>query len=566
MNSRCLLFKYWLDKQFEIKYYNNQNKYNNFLIQFGGAKRKIKWKTLEHNGVMFPPNYEPHHIPVLYNGKKVYLNPIQEELATLYAKYYDTDYVKSKIFNKNFWNDWKEVLGPNHEIQTLINTDFSLINQYLLNQKEEKKKHKAVLKEEKELIEEKYKYALVDGVSQPVGNFRVEPPGIFIGRGCNPKLGMVKRRIYPEDITINIGHNVPIPPIPDFLKEHQWGSIMHDNTVEWLASWNDDITGKIKYVWLAAHSEQKSRNDLKKFELARKLKRRIKSIRAENFYNLSNPDIITRQIATALYFIDNFALRVGNEKGEDEADTVGVTSLRVEHILFSDDNKITLDFLGKDGIRYNKTAKVDNQVYDNMKEFTINKSLDNDIFDKITSMDINKYLQTFMKDLTAKVFRTYNASYLFQKELNKVTKKYESYNGDDKINILLDEFNKANAKVALLCNHQKNVNKSTNKQIENIDLRIKGYRNKLRKLRKSKKAKPETIKKIKDNIKKLKDKRDLKIELKNVSLGTSKINYIDPRITVAFMKKHNLPINKIFSKSLQDKFKWAMEADENFKF
>jgi DNA topoisomerase IB len=30
-----------------------------------------------------------------------------------------------------------------------------------------------------------------------------------------------------------------------------------------------------------------------------------------------------KQLATACYLIDKLALRVGNEKGEDEADTVG---------------------------------------------------------------------------------------------------------------------------------------------------------------------------------------------------------------------------------------------------
>ena len=171
-----------------------------------------------------------------------------------------------------------------------------------------------------------------------------------------------------------------------------------------------------------------------------------------------------------------------------------------------------------------------------------------------------------MKGLTAKVFRTYNASNLFQKELKKITKKYVNYDEADKVNILLDEFNKANAKVAMLCNHQKNINKSATKQLGSLNLRIKAYRSRLRKLQKSKKAKLKTIRNIRDKIKKLKAKRTLKVELKNVALGTSKVNYIDPRITVAFMKRHNLPINKIFSKTLQDKFKWALEVDEYFKF
>ena len=38
-----------------------------------------------------------------------------------------------------------------------------------------------------------------------------------------------------------------------------------------------------------------------------------------------------------------------------------------------------------------------------------------------------------MKGLTSKVFRTMNASKLFQKELNKISSKFENYNQDDKI-------------------------------------------------------------------------------------------------------------------------------------
>ena len=38
-----------------------------------------------------------------------------------------------------------------------------------------------------------------------VGNFRVEPPGLFRGRGEHPKMGKVKTRIFPRDIVINIG-------------------------------------------------------------------------------------------------------------------------------------------------------------------------------------------------------------------------------------------------------------------------------------------------------------------------------------------------------------------------
>ena len=50
-----------------------------------------------------------------------------------------------------------------------------------------------------------------------------------------------------------------------------------------------------------------------------------------------------------VYLIDKLALRVGNEKNTDEeADTVGCCSLRVEHVkLDAGENQLHLNFLGK---------------------------------------------------------------------------------------------------------------------------------------------------------------------------------------------------------------------------
>jgi DNA topoisomerase-1 len=298
-----------------------------------------------------------------------------------------------------------------------------------------------------------------------------------------------------------------------------------------------------------------------KFDLAKKLRKKIKTIRETNEINLNSSDIKIKQIATALYFIDKFALRVGNEKGEDESDTVGVTSLRREHVELLDDLEIKLDFLGKDSVRYVNTVKIDPLVYKNIAEFMTNKEDSANLFDKIIPNDVNKYLQNFMKGLTAKVFRTFNASLLFERELNKISKKIDEYDGDDKINLLLDGFNKANAKVAILCNHQKNISKSFEDQVKSINSQIKEIKKKIEEIKSKSENKTDQIKKLKDRLKKLKAKKSLKIETKNISLGTSKVNYIDPRITFAFIQKHNIPVEKIFSKTLIDKFKWAMNSD-----
>lgn len=71
-----------------------------------------------------------------------------------------------------------------------------------------------------------------------------------------------------------------------------------------------------------------------------------------------------QQLGVATYFIDKLALRVGNEKGEDEADTVGCCSLRVEHVSVHDTQpKIIFDFLGKDSMRYYNEVDVPSCVH-----------------------------------------------------------------------------------------------------------------------------------------------------------------------------------------------------------
>ena len=90
-----------------------------------------------------------------------------------------------------------------------------------------------------------------------------------------------------------------------------------------------------------------------------------------------------RQLATCLYFIDVLALRAGNEKGEDEADTVGCCSLRYEHITLEPPNFLVFDFLGKDSIRYYNRVQVDERVFKNIKIFKDQTSEGDMLFDRV---------------------------------------------------------------------------------------------------------------------------------------------------------------------------------------
>ncbi len=44
----------------------------------------MKWETLEHSGVLFPPEYTPHGVKMLYDGEPVNLTLEQEEVGSMF--------------------------------------------------------------------------------------------------------------------------------------------------------------------------------------------------------------------------------------------------------------------------------------------------------------------------------------------------------------------------------------------------------------------------------------------------------------------------------------------------
>ncbi|XP_019086217.1 PREDICTED: DNA topoisomerase 1 alpha-like [Camelina sativa] len=546
---------------------------------------KKKWTTLEHNGVTFPPPYEPHGVKILYKGKPVNLSPEQEEVATLFAVLRETNYYSKPQFRENFWNDWRKLLGQNHVIQKLDDCDFTPIYDWHLEQKKVNSKriyffNDMQVKKASRQKEEKYMWAVVDGVKEKVGNFNVEPPGLFRGRGDHPKMGKLKKRIHPCDVTLNLGKDAPIPECP--IPGERWKGVMHYDTVTWLAYWTDPINQGFKYVSLSASSTQKGQSDKKKYEKARKLKDHVDHIRASYTTNFTAKDVSKRQIAVAIYLIDKLALRAGNEKGDDEADTVGCCTLKVGNVECVPPNKLKFDFIGKDSIQYVNTVEVKPAVYKTIRQFRAGKSNSDDVFDELDTHKLNAYLKELMPDLTAKVFRTYNASITLDTMLRQETR-----DGDVKQKAVV--YQQANKEVAIICNHQRTVSKSHGAQVERLAGKIKDLKEGLKELttnlerakkgkaplegadgKKTRNITPEAWeKKIGQQMMKIeKVERDMqtKEDLKTVALGTSKINYMDPRITVAWCKRHEVPIEKIFNKSLLEKFAWAMDVEPDFTF
>jgi len=234
-----------------------------------------------------------------------------------------------------------------------------------------------------------------------------------------------------------------------------------------------------------------------------------------------------------------------------------------------------LDFLGKDSVRYINKFNILPVVYENLQKFIKGKNKDENIFHLISTNDVNKYLKKFMKKITARVFRTYNSSKLYQDEImrlykennkakNKAKKIYTShydpdmgfsYNISNSSNIsnfsniilsksdILKILNDANIAVAMLCNHQKNVGSQSllKDKISKLDKNSKTYKEKVVKLKEKEKS-------------------------SHLALGTSKLNYIDPRITVAFLKRNNILPSEYYNERELVKFKWALSINKDFIF
>nr|CAG4649146.1 EOG090X0296 [Scapholeberis mucronata]SVE93489.1 EOG090X0296 [Scapholeberis mucronata] len=549
----------------------------------------VKWKSLEHKGPVFAADYDPlpENVKFKYNGKEMKLSQAAEEVGSFYAAMLDHDYVTKDIFNKNFFKDWRKFMTHSEKeiITDLKKCDFTHMLTYFKAKSEEKKnrtkEEKQKLKAENEEIVKEYGWCIIDGHKQRIGNFKIEPPGLFRGRGDHPKMGMVKRRVMPEDVIINCSKGTAPKPPPG----HKWKEVRHDNTVTWLASWTENVQGQVKYIMLNPASRLKGEKDWQKYEIARKLKDCVEKIRETYKEDWKSKEMKIRQRAVALYFIDKLALRAGNEKDEDQADTVGCCSLRVEHITLHEQKNgkqyvVVFDFLGKDSIRYYNEVPVEKRVFKNVQIFMENKKPGDDLFDRLNTTIMNKHLNDLMDGLTAKVFRTFNASNTLQEQLNKLTDAKSS------ITEKILAYNRANRAVAILCNHQRSVPKTFAKSMENLQKKIetkretileaeKSYKDLKKEAKKSGSAaakiaagkKEKQVEKLKEQLMKLEVQATDREENKEIALGTSKLNYLDPRISVAWCKKHDVPIEKIYNKTQRDKFQWAIDmAGPEYEF
>ncbi|XP_066261662.1 DNA topoisomerase I, mitochondrial [Euwallacea similis] len=549
----------------------------------------VKWNYLEHKGPVFAPPYEPlpKSVKFFYDGKEIELSPKAEEIAGFYAKMLDHDYTTKEAFNKNFFHDWRESMTSSEraKITDLKKCNFKPMHAYFMDIAEKNrnktKEEKQAVKEKNEAMMKEYGFCVIDGHKEKIGNFKIEPPGLFRGRGEHPKMGKLKRRVEPEDIIINCSKKSKIPEPPP---GHKWKEVRHDDKVTWLASWTENVQNQVKYIMLNPSSKLKGEKDWQKYETARRLHQKVDKLRENYQLDWKSKEMKIRQRAVALYFIDKLALRAGNEKDEDQADTVGCCSLRVEHIELHeerDDKRyvVVFDFLGKDSIRYYNEVPVEKRVFKNLQLFMENKKEGDDLFDRLNTSIMNKHLNELMEGLTAKVFRTYNASWTLQQQLDELT------NENDSIAEKILSYNRANRAVAILCNHQRAVPKGHQKSMDALKEKIETKRDQVKDAERQVKdaqrdakhgsvkekvvydKKKKMLERMREQLAKLEIQETDRDENKTIALGTSKLNYLDPRISVAWCKKYGVPIEKIYNKTQRDKFRWAIDmAGPSYRF
>jgi DNA topoisomerase-1 len=541
-----------------------------------------KWNTLHHNGVAFPPPYQARGFSIIIGGTKVSLDPAQEELVYAWAKKKDTHYVLDPVFQSNFLIDLKKLLPKEFQnIDTTNVIDFSEAFQLIDREKkmregeiqrirslprEEKRRLTIAKRAEKERLKAIYAKAIVDDIEVDIANWLVEPPGLFMGRGQHPLRGRWKPRVLAHDVTLNLGEDATVP-------EGTWQNVVHDHSSTWLATWTEKLTGKRKYVWLHDSATLRQHNEKEKYDKANKLGKHIKKVEREIIDRmLRSVEINQRKIATVCYLIFKLAMRVGDEKDPEESDTVGASTLRVEHIKFPEkdgQNFIEFNFLGKDSVPWQKTLSVDSEdtmgLYDNLKLFMKDKLPGSQIFDGITSSKVNAFLRIIdpksVPGLTAKVFRTFITTRAVKEALAKppITVNEKSSEAQ-KIYVA----KMANLKAAVTCNHKKGIdpnNPTSKKAIERYENSIKKKQEMIQKLKhdmEARKWKTEIQKtRLEQRLEKVQMQLRLQKNTRDYNLGTSLRNYIDPRVMKAWMAYVGLDWKKIYTSTLQRKFKWV---------
>jgi len=427
----------------------------------GQERGFVLLKQLVHNGVVVPVTPVPDNLILAVRGQARRLTPAQAEMAMAWARKQGTPYVEDPVFVRNFLGDFSAALGIEPPLRP-DEVDFTPAIRIVEAEraarerltKEARKALAAERKAQREELRARYGHAIVDGQETELGTYLVEPSSIFMGRGTHPLRGRWKPGPTQRDITLNLS-----PDAPKLAGD--WADIVWQPDSMWIARWQDKLSGKTKYIWLADTASIKQSKEEAKFDKAQKLDLNLEAVRRHIEAGLKGCNAQQRMVATACYLIDCLCLRVGDEKDPDEADTVGATTLRPEHVELHEDETVEFRFLGKDSVLWHRRVDLPEAVRLNLAELVRNarpsrngqRSAAGDkpqLFPDVSSRDVNAFLGKALKGLTAKVFRTHHATEAVYESLEHsgVQARHPVYKKREAVT-------EANLAAAKLCNHYK---------------------------------------------------------------------------------------------------------------
>jgi DNA topoisomerase I len=570
-------------------------------------------EQLIHNGVIVPEPPASTGLLLEVEGQEVALTPKQEEMALAWARKLGTPYVKDRIFARNFMADFSQAL-ERKRVLDVEDVDFGPALGLVEAEREardrltpeERKAAAAERKRLREELKERFGHAIVNGERVELANYIVEPSGIFMGRGKHPLRGRWKEGARHEDITLNLSPDAPRP-------EGDWAEIVWQPESLWVARWRDKLSDKLKYVWLHDSAPIKQEREAIKFDKVYELEDELELVRARIEEDLCpNGDSERWRIATACYLIDALCLRVGDEKDPDEADTVGATTLRPEHVTLHEGGLAEFRFLGKDSILWHKKLQMPEVVHANLAELIrtarpSNNSGNGDrghptrdkpqLFPDFSSRGVNAYLSDVLPGLTAKVFRTHHATMAVQRCLQQsgVVAEDPEYKKWEAASL-------ANLEAAVLCNHTKQEpatwdgsrkrfqerRAKSEERLNKIRTQARTYREELKALRlearqQEEEAGPEAAKKVRARYEKRiqtarhrVEKGEAQLEKAQLALGKIKVqaaiaakkrtwnlvtslkSYIDPRVYYRWGEIVDYDVlERYYPTALRRKFAWV---------
>lgn len=254
--------------------------------------------------------------------------------------------------------------------------------------------------------------------------------------------------------------------------------------------------------------------------------------------------------------------------------------------------KMELNFIGKDSVAFNQTYEIPDDVGNVLKEIIGNRNKEEQIFEA-SSGDVNKFLKGCFDFMTPKLFRTAWGTKLLMEELQKnlCTKDMTTVQKQA-------VYKNAALEVSKKLNHQKNVAKNYNEQVQKVDDKIENAKEKNNEL--TKKVKEELLKikkeiqtakkcltgerleeklsklktkkeklqirleKSKSRIEKLEIEKDFKKSTKNIAIGTAMSNYSSPAAAFSWCKDNDVDIKFIYPKGLREKYSWAENTQKDY--